>query len=100
MRGSLPAEVIRRVIRRHQGEIRLCYERALARSPNLEGRVTLSFIISPTGAVQSATITQSTLNEPSVESCVATAARRWTFPAPDGGGIVAVNYPFVFSSAG
>jgi len=28
-----------------------------------------------------------------------TAVRRWTFPAPDGGGIVGVNYPFVLDSS-
>ncbi len=52
VRGSLSKEVIRRVIRRHINEVRFCYEQELNQRPDLEGRVTVSFIISPTGAVQ------------------------------------------------
>jgi hypothetical protein len=29
---------------------------------------------------------------------VASAVRRWTFPAPDGGGLVSVTYPFTLES--
>lgn len=100
VRGSLSREVIRRVIRRHINEVRFCYEQELNARPDLEGRVQVSFIISPTGAVQSATIGSSTINNARVEGCVAQAVRRWTFPAPDGGGVVGVNYPFVLSSQG
>jgi len=99
VRGSLSREVIQRVIRRHINEVRFCYEQQLSRNPTLEGRVDVSFIISPTGSVQSAMVRNTTLNDARVESCVTQAVRRWHFPAPDGGGIVAVNYPFVFSSA-
>ncbi len=100
VRGSLSREVIRRVIRRHINEVRFCYEQELNQRPDLEGRVMVSFIISPTGAVQSASVGNSTINNQRVESCIAGAVRRWTFPAPDGGGVVGVNYPFVLSSQG
>jgi phospholipid/cholesterol/gamma-HCH transport system ATP-binding protein len=68
--------------------------------PDLAGRVTVSFIISATGAVQTASVANTTLNNARVETCVAGAVRRWTFPAPDGGGAVLVNYPFVLDSQG
>ncbi|MCA9605842.1 MAG: TonB family protein [Myxococcales bacterium] len=100
VRGSLSREVIRRVIQRHINEVRFCYEQELNSRPDLEGRVMVSFIISPTGAVQSATVGNSTVNNARVESCITTAVRRWTFPAPDGGGVVGVNYPFVLTSSG
>lgn len=100
VRGSLSREVIRRVIRRHINEVRFCYEQELNQRPDLEGRVMVSFIISPTGAVQSATVGNSTINNSRVEGCITQAVRRWTFPAPDGGGVVGVNYPFVLSSQG
>lgn len=99
VRGSLSREVITRVIRSHVGEVRSCYERELARRPGLAGRLTVSFVISPTGAVQIATVSSTTMDDPAVESCVAAAARRWRFPAPEGGGVVRVSYPFVFESA-
>jgi TonB family protein len=100
VRGSLSREVIRRVIRRHINEVRFCYEQELAQRPDLSGRVTVSFIISATGAVQTSSVANTTLNNARVEGCVAQAVRRWTFPAPDGGGAVLVNYPFVLDSQG
>lgn len=100
VRGSLSREVIRRVIRRHINEVRFCYEQELAQRPDLAGRVTVSFIISATGAVQTASVMNTTLSNARVEGCVVQAVRRWTFPAPDGGGVVGVNYPFVLDSTG
>jgi len=100
VRGSLSKEVIRRVIRRHINEVRFCYEQELNQRPDLEGRVTISFIISPTGAVQSSAVANSTMGNSTVESCIAQSVRRWSFPAPDGGGIVVVNYPFMLTASG
>jgi TonB family protein len=88
--------VIQRVVRRHMNEIRYCYERELVRDPTLRGTVRLSFVIGPDGRVVSATAERGDLPE-GVTSCVVAAVRRWTFPAPDGGGVVAVTYPFVFT---
>ncbi len=100
VRGSLSREVIRRVVQRHINEVRFCYEQALNQQPDLEGRVTATFIINAAGAVQVASISNTTLNNASVENCIAQAVRRWTFPQPDGGGVVGVNFPFVLSSSG
>ncbi len=100
VRGSLSREVIRRVVRRHNNEVKFCYEQELNSRPDLEGRVTVRFIISPTGAVQTAMVQGSTLGNRRVEQCIASAVQRWTFPAPDGGGIVIVNYPFMLQSSG
>lgn len=100
VRGSLSKEVIRRVIQRHLNEVRFCYEQELNARPDLSGRVAVKFIISPSGAVQAANVESSTLGSPKAENCIASAVRRWTFPAPDGGGIVIVSYPFVLESAG
>lgn len=100
VRGSLSKEVIRRVIRRHINEVKFCYEQELNARPDLEGRVTVRFIISPTGAVQTAMVQATTLGNQRVESCITQAVQRWTFPAPDGGGIVIVNYPFMLQAQG
>jgi TonB family protein len=100
VRGSLSKEVIRRIIRRHINEVRFCYEQELNQRPDLEGRVTVGFIISPTGAVQSSAVRDSTMGNQRVETCIADAVRRWTFPSPEGGGIVVVNYPFMLQATG
>lgn len=94
VKGSLSKEVIRRIVHRHINEVKFCYERQLATRPDLSGRVSIKFIISGTGAVQMAAVESSTLGDPSVENCIASAVRRWTFPQPEGGGIVIVTYPF------
>ncbi len=98
--GSLSKEVIRRIIGRHINEIRFCYEQELNTRPDLQGRVSIKFIISPTGAVQTAAVDNSDLGNAKVEQCMAQAVRRWTFPAPEGGGIVVVSYPFVLAQTG
>ncbi|MFO0686690.1 MAG: AgmX/PglI C-terminal domain-containing protein [Sandaracinus sp.] len=100
VRGALSREAIRRTIRRHINEVRFCYEQQLSQRPDLAGRVTVSFIISSTGAVSSSGMQSTTLNNAAVESCIVSSVRRWTFPAPDGGGVVGVNYPFVLDSTG
>lgn len=96
VRGGLPREVIRRVIRQHINEARYCYESVLVNQPDLTGRVTVRFVISPTGAVQTAQTQSETIQDPSVGRCLVNAVRRWRFPQPNGGGIVIVTYPFVF----
>ncbi|MEM7609347.1 MAG: AgmX/PglI C-terminal domain-containing protein [Myxococcota bacterium] len=98
VRGSLAPEVIRDVIRSHTSQVRYCYEQALVNTPQLSGRLTIRFIISPTGSVQNAVVQSSTLEDEDVGRCVVGVMRRMQFPAPAGGGIVIVNYPFQFSS--
>jgi TonB family protein len=95
-KGSLSKEAIRRVIHRNLSQVRFCYEQALSTRPDLSGRVSIQFMISPSGVVQASSVAQSTLGSDQVNRCVADAVRRWTFPAPDGGGYVSVSYPFLF----
>jgi TonB family protein len=97
--GSLSKEVIRRHIQLHIAELRFCYAEALRDRPELSGRVSVGFLITSSGAVQSARSVQSSLNAPGVEECVTRAIRRIAFPAPEGGGYVQVTYPFVFEPA-
>jgi len=96
VRGSLSREVIRRVIRRHINRVRYCYERQLQSEPSLEGRLTIRFTIAATGNSQSAAAVADTLGSGAVQSCVVQVVRTMRFPAPNGGGVVVVSYPFVF----
>ncbi len=95
--GSLSKEVIRRVVNQHKAEIKFCYESELNKHPDLAGRVVVAFVISPSGAVMSAQVSDSSLRNAEVESCLARKVKTWSFPSPDGGGVVSVSYPFVFS---
>jgi hypothetical protein len=98
VKGSLSKEVIRRIVHRHINEVKFCYEKQLSQRPDLAGRVSIKFIIAGTGAVQMAAVESSTLGNAQVENCIAQAVRRWTFPQPEGGGIVIVTYPFQLTS--
>ena len=96
-KGSLDKEIIRRVVRRNESQVRFCYEQGLHSNPDLKGRVEIKFIIAPTGAVQNSVVSKTEVGN-QVAQCIANAVRRWTFPSPEGGGIVSVTYPWTFSA--
>ena len=93
--GRLPAEVIRRVVRRNHGRFRACYEKALSADPNLEGRVAIRFVIGRDGAVSAVSNAGSDIPNSAVVQCVARAFHKLSFPSPEDG-IVSVTYPLTF----
>ncbi|HYO51900.1 AgmX/PglI C-terminal domain-containing protein [Archangium sp.] len=98
--GGLDKDVIAKIIRSHQNEIKYCYETELNKNPSLAGKVAVAFTIDPAGGVSEANVTETTLNSPAAENCMLSRIRRWKFPEPKGGGVVAVTYPWLFSPAG
>lgn len=94
--GALDRAVIDAYIKRNLAKIRWCYEKELNKDPKLFGKIVINFIISKTGQVSSSKVQRSTMGNENVESCVADQIKKIRFPAPKGGGIVIVNYPFVF----
>ncbi|MCY1066616.1 AgmX/PglI C-terminal domain-containing protein [Nannocystis sp. RBIL2] len=100
VQGALDKDIIRRIVRAHINEIRYCYNQALARDPGAKGRVAIQFVIGGTGKVPTAVVSESTMRDAGVGSCMAQAVRRWTFPKPQGGGSVTVTYPFVLEPGG
>jgi TonB family protein len=97
-RGRLDKEIIRRVIRSHLKEVKFCYETELVRKPDLYGRISIQFTITPAGTVSSSAVDQSTVGNRNVEQCIVAAVKRWTFPQPEDGGVVLVSYPFVLQA--
>jgi hypothetical protein len=94
--GRLPPEAIQRVVRQSFGRLRSCYAAGLQRSPDLEGRIAVKFVIDRDGQVTMASAAERTLEDASVASCVVKAYEAMSFPKPVGG-IVTVVYPVVFS---
>lgn len=94
---GIDKEMIRRIIRHHHNEVRHCYNQGLARDPNLQGRVAVMFTIGPAGTVPSAAVSENTMSDRDVASCVAKSVRRWKFPKPKAGGSAMVTYPFQFN---
>lgn len=95
--GSMPSEVVQRLVRRNAGRYRLCYEEGLQRNPSLQGRVTVRFVIGRDGSVQTAQSSSSDLPDYAVVQCAIAATRSIAFPQPTGGGIVVASVPIVMS---
>jgi hypothetical protein len=99
--GALTREEIEGVIRRHEGDVRYCYELELQHDPDLHGKLALTWTIGPQGAVLAAELAETTLGgDAQVERCLLERVRGWIFPEPRGGGQVVVTYPWMFKPAG
>jgi len=83
--GRLAPEIIQRVVRRHFRSFRRCYEDGLRNCPNLNGRVTVTFVIERDGRVRRASVVR--------------RFRSLVFPAPNGGSVT-VSYPILFNPGG
>ena len=88
---------IQRVVSRRARGITYCYEKELARNPELSGKVNLSWRIGLSGKVVKVIVESSTLGNKSVEGCMKRQVKRWAFPKPEGG-MCQIKYPFVFSA--
>ncbi len=97
--GTVDREAVARVINSHLNEVHGCYERALLKDPGLAGKVVLEWTIGSAGRVTAAKTKSSTLRNASVEACILSNLKTWTFPAPKGG-VVIITYPFLFNSVG
>ena len=98
--GGLDKDVIMKVIKRHQNEIKFCYEQELQKNPALGGKVAVAWTIDPAGGVSEANVSESSIGNANVESCIVQRIRRWKFPEPAGGGVVNVTFPWIFKAAG
>lgn len=96
--GGLDKGVIDDQIKRYLPQIRYCYVKELNSSAKpISGEIQTRFTIDAAGKVTTAEISSTTLNNSLVETCVVGVIKRIFFPEPVGGGIVDVDYPFVFS---
>jgi hypothetical protein len=94
--GRLPPEVIQRIVRQNFGRFRLCYENGMRNNPNLQGRVTVKFIIDRSGAVSTTADGGSDIPDQGVVQCVVRGFGNLSFPQPEGG-MVTVVYPIMFN---
>jgi hypothetical protein len=94
--GRLPPEVIQRIVRQNFGRFRLCYENGMKNNPNLQGRVTVKFVIDRSGAVAMTADGGSDIPDSGVVQCVVRGFGNLSFPQPEGG-MVTVVYPIMFN---
>jgi hypothetical protein len=96
--GGLDKSLIAAVVQSNIGQIKHCYERQLIVNPNLFGKVVAAWTIDKDGLVSVSNIKKTTMNDKTVETCIAARIKGWNFPKPKGGGQVLVSYPFLFKS--
>jgi len=99
-RPQLDRAAIQRVLVREEPDIhRRCWEPALrSASPGAptSTRLVIVLTIAPSGAVDSATVSEEARGYPALAECVAARVRTWKLPAAQGQ--TTVTIPFVFSS--
>lgn len=99
VKGSLEKSEIADEIQDNLQGFRACYEAVLARDYGARGKVRLHFIIGPTGAVGAVEVLEQTVH-PDIGPCMVVHMSKLRFPAPRGGDLVSVTYPFTFGSSG
>ncbi len=94
--GSVPLWAVATEVNRHLGDLQQCYERRLLANPGLSGEVVMHWNITAAGNVAEQCVTQDTVGDEDVLSCVNALVRDSRFPASHGP--VSVTFPFVFGA--
>jgi hypothetical protein len=96
VKGKLPVEVVRRIVRQNFPRLRACYQAFLAKSPGATGSLSVKFEIDATGAVTSATPGSGTLTDPALLACTVGVFKALSFPEPESGK-VEVTFPIEYA---
>ncbi len=91
--GELDEPAVHRIMKVNLPQFRACYDKQRAKKPALAGTVTAKFMIGATGAVTKATASGI---DKTVEECVATAIKSFSFPQPKSGEVQA-SFPLRFA---
>jgi outer membrane biosynthesis protein TonB len=97
-KGTIDRDEVRRVILANKRTIQNCYNIALARNPELYGKIVLSWTIEERGRVANATVKSSSVDNPQVANCILEHLKTWKFPDPPPDSVGQVSFPFVFTS--
>lgn len=91
-------DVIAKVIKDNRKPFRDCFEKGTRDLPDVEGTMTLHFVVDPSGKVKAAELNQSrsTVKAPSVVDCSIAALKALKFPPSSRGMESVINYPFDF----
>jgi hypothetical protein len=93
--GSLDQAGITKVVKQNSAAIVRCYEKALKTNPQLKGKVAVTWMINQDGRAEMVDISEDTMKDASVASCIKGVVSRWRFQKPEAP--ASVTFPFVFS---
>lgn len=100
--GRRTSKVTNRVIRVHRAKFRACYDQASQNTPDLRGKVELTFTILPDGAVKSARVDEgrSDIRDEGMAACLVKVVQAIRFPAASEEVGSTMHYPFDFKPGG
>jgi Ca-activated chloride channel family protein len=96
---GLSKEDIQRIIKQQIPSIEVCYQKALEKKTNIQGKVTLQLFIGPKGRVTKVSLVSSKLNDQNLEQCVLQKIKVVTFPGPKDTDKATVNVSFNFRTS-
>ncbi len=82
--SSLSKEAVRKVLKEQLSSIRLCYQKALEKQPDIQGGMTLQVVIDSKGRVAKVSLVSSKLNDAHLEQCIVQKIKELTFSPPQG----------------
>ena len=97
---GLTKDEVGQVIHQHLSEVRYCYESAMIRTPDIEGKLVVDFTVGGTGVVKTAEAKTSTLPDPRLDDCILRRLRHLEVPASPRRRGRSVTYPFIFKTLG
>lgn len=91
-------EVIAKVIKDNRKPFRDCFEATAKELPDLEGTMTIHFVLDPEGKVKQAELNgaRSTIQAAAIVNCAVGVLKSMKFPASSRGMESVINYPFDF----
>jgi outer membrane biosynthesis protein TonB len=89
---------IQKIVADNRKPVRACYEKARKELPDLQGTLTITFVLDPNGAVKSAEPNQerSDIKNPDLVKCAIDVIKSLSFPKSPKGMETTVNYPYNF----
>jgi hypothetical protein len=98
--GGLDRASVKAAIKGYSSEIRTCYERALRVKSTVNGRIVFKFQVGAEGNVQWVQILNSSVDSPTLATCVQEVIKVVKFPVAKKGQDTIVIYPFQFNKKG
>jgi len=81
---GLSKEDIQKVVKRQISSMEICYQKALEKKSNIQGKATLQLVIDSKGQVTKVSLVSSKLKDKDLEQCIIQKIKELTFPAPEG----------------
>lgn len=91
--NTLTSAQIKKIFKENWGKVKVCIGWGKQIDPKMSGKCVVRFVIMPNGKVSTASVVQSTLNEPKTEQCLVRRVLSMKFP-PFKGSPKTVNFPF------